>query len=106
MTKFRKQIAKRLRELRIAAKYSQEELAALVGVSTKTLSYWENAHNSISLSKIFLLAKVLDIPVYKFFVFGELSSENNEEILNLLNSMTDKEKRIVSQVVNSILMLR
>ena len=106
MTDFKKQFAKRLKELRIASGLSQEELANAVGVSEKTVSYWENGHNYVAIKTIPLLAKALNVPEYKFFVFGELSSENNEEILNLLNSMTEKEKRIVSQVVNSILMLR
>lgn len=39
---FYREFGKRLRELRTQANITQEELAELVGVSTKTVSYWEN----------------------------------------------------------------
>lgn len=56
---FYRQFGRRLKELRIQANLSQEELAERVGVSTKTVSYWENAHNPVTLSKIPIIASVL-----------------------------------------------
>ena len=103
---FRKRFAKRFKELRIMAGLSQEDIANAMGYSEKTVSYWENGHNPIKFDNLPELAKVLGVPEYKLLVFGELNSQNNEEILDLLNSMTEKERNIVSQVIKSILMLR
>ena len=72
MTDFRKKFAKRLKELRTSAGLTQEELAGAVGVETKTVSYWENGHNSVTFNKLPIIAKTLGIPVYKLFVFGEI----------------------------------
>ena len=44
---FYKRIGQRLKELRLQANITQEELAEGVGVATKTVSYWENGHNPI-----------------------------------------------------------
>jgi transcriptional regulator with XRE-family HTH domain len=41
--------------------YKQEELAALVGVSTKTINRWEHDHNEPSPSKCLELARSLGI---------------------------------------------
>ncbi len=87
---FRKRFGKRFKELRIMAGLSQADVANAMGYSEKTVSYWENGHNPI---------KFDNLP-------GELNSQNNEEVIDLLNSMTEKERNIVSQVIKSILMLR
>ena len=106
MTKFRKLVGKNIKELRQLASLSQADLAHKIGVSDKTISYWENGHNAISYDSIPLLAQALDVPEYKLFVFGDLACRNNEESLNLLNSLTEKEKNIISKIINNVLMLR
>ncbi len=106
MTEFQKQFAKRLRELRTTAGISQEKLAEILGVAPKTVSYWENGHNAVTFNKIPAIAKALDVPVYKLFVFGDLASTDNKEILDFLNSMNERERRTISKVVKLILSLR
>ena len=106
MKEFRQYFGKKLKELRTTAGLSQAELANIMGYSEKTISYWENGHNPIKFDNIPVLAKALGVPAYKLLVFGELNSQNNEEIMALLDSMTEKERNIVAQVVKSILMLR
>ena len=106
MSEFKRQFAERLRELRITAGLSQEQLAEALGLSVKTVSYWENAHNSVTFNKIPAIANALGVPVYKLFVFGDLESGNNQEIMDFLNSMNSRERRVVSKVIKSILMLK
>ncbi len=102
---FRKRFAKRFKELRTMTRLSQEDIANAMGYSEKTVSYWENGHNSIKFDNLPKLAKALGVPEYKLFIFRDLNSQNNEEIMDLLNAMTEKEGNIVSQVIKSILML-
>lgn len=106
MLNFRKRVGKNLKDLRIIAGLSQEELANSVGVSEKTISYWENGHNALKYDNIPIIAKALGVPEYKLFVFGDLSNDNKDEIKNLLDSLTDKEYRIILSIIKSILMLR
>ena len=97
MTDFRKKFAKRLKELRTSAGLTQE---------TKTVSYWENGHNSVTFNKLPVIAKALGIPVYKLFVFGEILGGDSNEIMDLLNSMNKRELRCISTIIKSILALK
>lgn len=102
---FKKLFGARIRYLRKLAGLSQEKLAELTGLSTKTISYIENSKNTLSFNKLPLLAKALNVPVYKLFVFTD--SENSKEVLeNLLSSATDKEINVIADIIKSVLALK
>lgn len=105
MTEFQQQFSKRLKEIRIASGLSQEEFAE--GVAPKTVSYWENGHNAISFNKLPVMANALGIPIYKLFVFTDsLTKNSNQDIMEFLSSMTEKERLTVLAVIKAILMLK
>ena len=106
MTEFQKQFANKLKEIRIASGLSQEKLAEKLGVATKTVSYWENGHNAVTFNKIPLIAKALNVPVYKLFVFGDILSGDDDEISELINSLTERERLCISKVIKAILDLK
>mgnify|MGYP000792751813 FL=1 len=107
MTEFQQQFSKRLREIRISSGISQEEFAEAVGVAPKTVSYWENGHNAISFNKLPVMANALGIPIYKLFVFTDsLTKNDNQDIIEFLSSMTEKERNTVLAVIKAILMLK
>lgn len=92
MKDFYKEFGKRLKELRLQANMTQDDLAKRVNVATKTVSYWENGHNPITLNKIPLIANALNIPIYKLFVF--LSTDEkvaDKDYIALLQAKTGKE---------------
>ena len=98
--KFYKEFGKRLKELRLQANISQEELAEKVNVSTKTVSYWENAHNPVTFSKIPSIAKALNIPIYKLFVFLEADEKlADKEYIELLQSKTGQELETLFKII-------
>lgn len=100
---FYKQFGKRLKELRLQANISQEELAERVGVATKTVSYWENAHNPVTLGKIPSIAKALNIPVYKLFVFLETDEKlADKEYIELLQIKTGQELETLFKVIEQL----
>ena len=102
---FKKLFGTRVRYLRKLSGLSQEKLAELTGLSTKTISYIENSKNTLSFNKLPLLAKALNVPVYKLFVFAD--SENNKEVLeSLLESATDKEINAITDVVKTMLAMK
>lgn len=105
--KFYKEFGKRLKELRLQANMSQDELAEKVNVSTKTVSYWENAHNPVTLSKIPSIAKALNIPVYKLFVFVETDEKlADKEYIKLLQSRTGQELETLFKIIKEFQKIR
>ena len=95
----------RVRYLRKLAGLSQEQLAELTGLSPKTISYIENSKNTLSFNKLPLLAKALNVPIYKLFVIAD--SENNKEALeSLLISATDKEINAITDIVKTVLAIK
>lgn len=102
---FKKSFGTRIKYLRKLSGLSQEKLAELTGLSTKTISYIENSKNTLSFNKLHLLAKALNVPVYKLFVFSD--NENNKETLeSLLKSATNKEINVITDIVKTILALK
>ena len=100
---FCKNFGKRLKELRLQANITQEDLAERVGVATKTVSYWENGHNPITLNKIPLIATVLNIPIYKLFVFIDIEENTaDRDYIKLLQSKTGKELEVLFSVVKEL----
>ena len=102
---FKKLFGARVRYLRKIAGLSQEKLAELTGLSTKTISYIENSKNTLSVNKLPLLAKALNVPVYKLFVF-EADIDNKEKLEYLLNSATEKEINALAEIIKTILAIK
>ena len=105
MNDFKKSVGKRISEIRISKGISQEILAEKVGVEPTTVSYWERGKNSITFSKLPLIAEALGVPVYKLFVFADFES-NHTDFKNLLEAMTDEEISIAKAVINLIFISR
>ena len=100
---FYKQFGKRLKELRLQANISQEELAEQVGVATKTVSYWENAHNPVSFSKLPVIANALNVPIYKLFIFLDVDDKlADKDYITLLQSKTGEELNTLFNLVKEL----
>lgn len=98
---FYREFGKRLKQLRMQANLSQEKLAEIVGVATKTVSYWENAHNPVASNKIPLIANALNVPIYKLFVFlGPDETKADKDYIELLQAKTGKELDILINTLN------
>ena len=100
---FYKKFGKRLKDLRLEANITQEDLAEIVGVATKTVSYWENGHNPITLNKIPLIARALNIPIYKLFVFLEDDEKAaDKDYITLLQAKTGQELETLFNVIKEL----
>src|SRR5271154_7637768 len=60
-------VGKRLRQARLLAGLSQEELGDGIGVSFQAVQKYEQGENRLSASRLFRAAKLLDRPVSFFF---------------------------------------
>ena len=100
---FYKEFGKRIKALRLKANMSQEKLAEQVGVATKTVSYWENAHNPVSFSKIPVIADALKVPVYKLFLFLDTDEKlADNDYITLLQSKTGEELNTLFNVIKEL----
>jgi len=73
MTSDIKKFGKRIKNLRMMADLSQEELSEKMGISREHLSLVERGQRCLSLKKIFLLAHMLNIETYELFKFKKNS---------------------------------
>ncbi len=62
-------VGKRLKLRRVMLRMSQDELASMIGVTFQQVQKYENGVNRISASRLFIIAKVLQVDV-GFFFFG------------------------------------
>jgi transcriptional regulator with XRE-family HTH domain len=60
-------VGERLRAIRIERQLTQEQLADIVGVDSKTVSRAENGVYNISLDLVARLAHGLEVPSWRFF---------------------------------------
>jgi len=75
-------VGARLRILRRAHGLSQTELAGRVDLTFQQIQKYERGANRISASKLWRMAKVLDVPVSRFF--GDTEQDTSEEDLGYL----------------------
>lgn len=61
-------IAQKLRQFRVAAAMTQEQLGELTGVTFQQIQKYEKAKNRVSASKLFEFSQLLDKPISAFFV--------------------------------------
>ena len=60
-------VGQRLRQRRVLVGLSQERLARMVGITFQQVQKYERGANRIVASRLYQLAKVLDVPVSYFF---------------------------------------
>lgn len=115
-------VGEKVKHYRKLKKLTQTELGNELGLTFQQIQKYEKGSNRIGASRIFLLAKLLDVPVYKFFEglevelnvanipgMAEPSSpyaesptrlEERNELLTAFNSVSDEatRKRIIDLV--------
>ena len=99
MSDLKLKLGKRIKELRKSAGITQEKLAEMISMDITSLSKIETGRNYPQPDTIEKIARVLNIEVYKLFMFNTLSSredyiigiknnldliKNNEEKLKIL----------------------
>lgn len=65
---------------RIEMQYSQDKLAAALGITAQQLQKYERGTNRIGASRLYHIAEFLDVPVQYFFRdFGSIQHEDGDE---------------------------
>lgn len=95
----------KLHELRKAQKISQETLALLLNVSTKTISRWENGESNIKPKKAEELAKIFNVSVAYLLGYTDDSKVYDDELTVEVegNLLSVSEKRFEEEYRNNLL---
>jgi transcriptional regulator with XRE-family HTH domain len=104
-----KQIAAQLRAGRALRDFSQEMLAAKVGVTFQQVQKYETAINRVSASRLIMIARVLDLPPTWFFegISGPAAQVDAglAAVLALsgrISRLRKRERRIVARLVDEL----
>lgn len=83
----KQQLGKKIQLLRKQQKLTQERLAELVGIDSKSISKIENGNNYPAPETLTSIAKALNCEIYELFVFQEKIAYDNmkTEIIDALN---------------------
>lgn len=93
-----------IKKHRVAKKMTQEDLAVALGVTKKSVCYFESGRTFPSQENIFKLAIILDLSLDEF-MFG-VSHFNHEisipQINQMLQTLSDKEQGMVLATLSTI----
>lgn len=104
-------IGQRIRELRNLHNISAQQLAEKVGISTFQLTKYETYTNSLSVGRLFLIAKALNVDINYFYqglIKKTPSQDNSESIelaINFMKLKDPNQQRIVHELVKIYLAL-
>ena len=76
-------IGKRLKLRRVMLHMSQDELASMIGVTFQQVQKYESGANRISASRLFIIAKVLQVDIAFFYNGLEKEIPEIVDVLNL-----------------------
>jgi transcriptional regulator with XRE-family HTH domain len=94
----------RIKELRKVRKFSQEELAEMIGVEPQHMSRIEGGRSYPSLDRLEKIAIALNVPLKDFFEFMHLedAAERLENIETLAKGLSEDRQKFVYRMVKAL----
>jgi len=111
MSNLRKELGKRIRQLRKVKRWTQEVLAEKADMDYKYLGAIERGEKNLTLTNIEKISKGLGIETYQLFLFSLKNVQTEEEtteikIKDLFNMCNDKEKEFLLRVMRGFIELK
>ena len=105
MSELKKLLGKRIREIRIAKKLTQEELSELTDIGASSISKIESGHFHPTDENLERIAKALEVEPYKLYMFNHQkdTKELLQDIQTMLNKATDEEIKLAYKVLSGII---
>ena len=82
-TKIDKSVGERIRLRRRVLKMNQQQLADQIGIAYQQIQKYEKGINCVSVSRLWQLSQVLQVPVT--FFFADIATENNNTFDDPMN---------------------
>lgn len=99
------QVARRVRDLRLARAVTQEELAVVLGVKRESMSRYESGERAITIALLLDIAMALEQPVTAFLPGGEASSTAHDQVAEVTAALQARPDLIPS-VLDLLAVLR
>lgn len=96
MSDIKKLLGKRIREIRLKRKLTQEKLAELVDIGTPNISYIENGKFAPSSETLEKIALALEVKPYELYMFEALKSA--EEIKDEMSKAFEEDEKLLRLV--------
>ncbi|RAI14316.1 MAG: XRE family transcriptional regulator [Candidatus Melainabacteria bacterium] len=90
-------VGQRIKTIRKYRKYTQEQLAELIGIEPQSLSYMETGKFSPSPDTLQKLGEVLKVQPYEFYYFEQISEKEME---NTIVDVIKTDKKFLKMVYN------
>ena len=102
----KQRLGERIKELRLKYGYTQEQLAELVDIATKTQSYIETGRSYPESKNIEAYAKIFNIDVANILDIHSTKDipTIKQEIMEMIPEMSNEEIRILHKFLKSFLM--
>lgn len=91
----------KIKELRIAAGLSQQDMADKSGISRSQFSEIETGRKTVNTLRLNAIAKALDVPVNALFASAARESYL-EELDVLMSLMSDEDRAVIIQMAKSL----
>jgi len=105
MSELKKLLGKRIKEIRLSRKLTQEKLSELTDIGTSSISKTESGHFHPTDDNLERIAKALNVEPYKLYMFNH--QKDSKQLLNdiqsMLNNATDEEIKLAYKVLSSLL---
>ena len=91
-----------LRDFRVKAGFTQEQISEKLGISLKYISRIENGYNGIKTQTLIKYMNILGITpntLYKEFITNT-KIQKNIELSEKINSLSDEQKQFISSVID------
>lgn len=108
MTDIKKVFGQHLRKYRLRKGYSQEKLAELIGLGSKSISPIECGHRFLAIEKLQKLCEVLEVEPFQLFLTNEQSKEiaddlMKERVLSRLNTCNRQELELLCDILTKFI---
>ncbi len=102
----KKQLGKRIKQLRQAKGYSQEQFAEVIGIASRTLCGIEIGKNFLKANTLEKILEVLEISPQELFLINHFQPKEVliSEIIDTVKSIKDREKvEIIYKIIKSFI---
>ncbi len=97
----RKILGKRIREERLRLKLTQEQLSERIDVTASYLGAVERGEKSMTLEKLIDLINVFGVSM-DYILSDYIKSKNEDELLELIKTMTEQQRRLTIEIAKLI----
>ena len=102
MSKLKKLLGKRIKEIRLSKNLTQEQLGELTGIGASSLSKIESGIYHPSDDNLEKISSALDVEPYKLYMFNHHKNmcEIKKEIITIIENLNDDKTKLIYKILD------